>query len=74
MHVRHRVPWQLAILCALTGVLLLGGQLLAQTDAGYALSFDGVDDLLDYGSNPSLNWSVTDSFTYECWVKVPPSS
>ena len=37
-----------------------------------SLVFDGVDDLVDYGANPALNWAATDSFTYEFWVQVPP--
>ena len=34
---------------------------------GYALIFDGVDDYVDCGNNPSLN--ITDAITIEAWVK-----
>jgi hypothetical protein len=34
---------------------------------GSALSFDGVDDYVDCGNNPSVN--LPDSFTIEAWIK-----
>ncbi len=39
---------------------------------GYALSFDGVDDYVDCGSNSSLD--ITDAITVEAWVKCNDDS
>lgn len=35
---------------------------------GYALKFDGKDDYVDCGNDPSLN--ITDAITIEAWVKM----
>ena len=61
-------PFLLSLILATA--FALSTPVIAQT-AGYAVSFDGVDDFLDYGAHPILNFALTDSFTYECWVNVP---
>lgn len=35
--------------------------------AGYALDFDGTDDQVNFGNNPSVN--ITGSITLEAWIK-----
>ncbi|MFY0608668.1 MAG: BspA family leucine-rich repeat surface protein [Cyclobacteriaceae bacterium] len=40
---------------------------------GHALAFDGVDDYVDFGNDPSLNFDNTDAFTFEAWVNTSAS-
>ena len=39
-------------------------------DNNGALSFDGVDDYVDMGHIPVINFQRTDNFTINCWVNV----
>lgn len=39
--------------------------------SGNAISFDGVDDIIDIPNNSSFNFSVNQNFTVECWAKIP---
>jgi prepilin-type N-terminal cleavage/methylation domain-containing protein len=38
------------------------------SDQGWAMSFDGVDDYVDCGSNPIFNFT-DENFTFEAWIK-----
>jgi len=38
--------------------------------SGNALSFDGSDDYVDYGTSSDFDWATTDNFTYEFWLKT----
>ena len=40
-------------------------------NGNYSLSFDGIDDYVNCGNNPSLN--ISDSLTVQVWVKVNSS-
>ena len=48
---------------------ILDRDLIVREGYGSALSFDGVDDYIDCGNNPSLD--ITDAITIEVWVKIP---
>ena len=47
-------------------LLFIGTFSFSQTN--YSLSFDGADDYVDCGNDPSLN--VTENFTIELWFKL----
>ncbi len=38
---------------------------------GDALDFDGIDDYIDLGNNPNLNFDYNEAYTISAWVKVP---
>ncbi|MHC4148287.1 MAG: LamG domain-containing protein, partial [Planctomycetota bacterium] len=48
---------------AIYGATWTGGQI------GGALSFDGVDDYVDVGDRPSLDFGAADSFTISAWIR-----
>jgi len=48
---------------------LINGPKWTQGKIGGALSFDGVNDYVDCGNNPSLD--ITDEITVEAWVYIP---
>jgi len=50
-----------------TGTLVGATHLPVWSDKG--IKFDGVDDYVDAGNNPSLNFERTDSFTISVWAK-----
>lgn len=50
-----------------------GGALYVPTTDGFALSLDGVDDFVNYGSSPLFNFT-TQPFTVEAWVAVDTDS
>jgi parallel beta-helix repeat protein len=50
------------------GTLMPSGPIWTTGQVEGALSFDGVDDYVDCGNNPSLNFGLGVSFTYEAWI------
>ncbi|MBM4026200.1 MAG: hypothetical protein FJ280_12460, partial [Planctomycetes bacterium] len=47
---------------------LMGGPKFVEGQLGDALSFDGLDDYVNCGTDPSLN--IRDQITIACWIKV----
>ena len=50
-------------------LLLAASCLTAVGQNNYSLSFDGVDDYVDLGANPSFLFQ--DLFSFEAWIKIP---
>jgi len=50
---------------------MLFGQPVAAADTGHALSFDGIDDVVEVPGEAALD--LTRNFTLEAWVKLPPT-
>jgi flagellin-like protein len=55
-----------------TGTAVNDTRIWVKGKHGAALSFDGVDDYVDVGNDPSLN--VSEGFTYSAWIKRKSNS